>query len=164
MAESKLSSERIRLAILLAVLAVVAVVAVIRSLGGGGIGGGRSQSGELEYEARNLQPLHTDGIGRQEDQSVESGGNPFVDYSVPEAVIRFKQGFGRLIRSRTDQGQVVVLDRRIVSKPYGHKFIAALPPLKVEVAPSALAMAPQVSSAGRPVSMWPASLTAPGTR
>ena len=78
MAESKLSSERIRLAILLAVLAVVAVVAVIRSLGGGGIGGGRSQSGELEYEARNLQPLHTDGIGRQEDQSVESGGNPFA--------------------------------------------------------------------------------------
>jgi len=78
MAESKLSSERIRLAILLAVLAVVAVVAVIRSLGGGGIGGGRSRSGELEYEARNLQPLQTDGIGRQDDQSVESGGNPFA--------------------------------------------------------------------------------------
>ena len=78
MAESKLSSERIRLAILLAVLAVVAVVAVIQSLGGGGIGGGRSRSGELEYEARNLQPLQTDGIGRQDDQSVESGGNPFA--------------------------------------------------------------------------------------
>jgi hypothetical protein len=78
MAEGRLGNERVRLAILLAVLAAVAVGAGIRFLGGGGIGGGRSRSGELEYEARNLQPLQTDGIGRQDDQSVESGGNPFA--------------------------------------------------------------------------------------
>jgi hypothetical protein len=78
MADSKLRNERIRLAVLFAVLAVVVVVAGIRLLGGGGIGGGRSRSRELEYEARNLQPLHTDAIGQQDDQSVESGGNPFA--------------------------------------------------------------------------------------
>ena len=78
MAEGRLGNERVRLAILLAVLAAVVVGAGIRFLGGGGIGGGRSRSGELEYEARNLQPLQTVSIGRQDDQSVESGGNPFA--------------------------------------------------------------------------------------
>jgi hypothetical protein len=78
MAEGKLGNERVRLAVLLAVLAVVVVVAGIRLLGSGGIGGGRSRSGGLEYEARNLQPLQTDAIGRQDDQSLESGGNPFA--------------------------------------------------------------------------------------
>ena len=78
MAESKLGNERVRLALLLAVLAVVAVVAAIRLLESGGIGGGASRAGELEYEARNLQPLQTDAIGLQDDQSVESGGNPFA--------------------------------------------------------------------------------------
>ena len=43
----------------------------------------------------------------------QAGGNPFFDYQLPEAIIRFKQGFGRLIRSRTDTGIVVVLDHRI---------------------------------------------------
>ena len=46
---------------------------------------------------------------------------------MPEAVIRFKQGFGRLIRSKTDTGIVVVLDKRIVTKAYGKKFLEALP-------------------------------------
>jgi len=78
MAESKLGTERVRLALLLAVLAAAAVVAGIRLLGSGGIGGGSSRSGELEYEARNIQPLQTEGIGRQDEQSVESGGNPFA--------------------------------------------------------------------------------------
>ena len=78
MVNSKIGNERVRLAVLLVVLAVVAVVAVIRMLGGGGIGGGGSRSGELEYEARNLQRLQTDAIGRQDDRSVESGGNPFA--------------------------------------------------------------------------------------
>jgi ATP-dependent DNA helicase DinG len=62
----------------------------------------------------------------------QRGGNPFVEYQLPEAIIRFKQGFGRLIRSRTDRGQVVVLDRRIVSKSYGRRFIAALPGVPVD--------------------------------
>lgn len=55
------------------------------------------------------------------------GGSPFFDDSLPRAVIRFKQGFGRLIRSRTDTGRVVVLDPRIVTKPYGRLFLEALP-------------------------------------
>jgi ATP-dependent DNA helicase DinG len=55
------------------------------------------------------------------------GGNPFRDYQLPEAVIKFKQGFGRLIRSRTDRGTVVCLDPRIVTKPYGRLFIESLP-------------------------------------
>ncbi|MCE5326802.1 MAG: helicase [Planctomycetaceae bacterium] len=60
-----------------------------------------------------------------------SGGNPFNAYQLPEAVIRFKQGFGRLIRSSVDTGFVVCLDHRIVSKPYGKAFIQALPDIAV---------------------------------
>lgn len=58
----------------------------------------------------------------------ERGGDPFREESLPRAIIRFKQGFGRLIRSREDSGQVAVLDPRIVSAGYGRKFLAALPP------------------------------------
>lgn len=62
----------------------------------------------------------------------EAGGHPFMDYQLPEAIIKFKQGFGRLVRSKNDQGQVVVLDNRLVSKGYGNQFIKALPDVKVE--------------------------------
>jgi ATP-dependent DNA helicase DinG len=55
------------------------------------------------------------------------GGNPFVDYQVPEAVIKLKQGFGRLIRNRTDRGIVVILDPRVMTKPYGRTFLSSLP-------------------------------------
>jgi len=61
----------------------------------------------------------------------QAGGNPFMDYQLPQAVIRFKQGFGRLIRSATDTGIVVVLDHRIVTKRYGHQFFDALPPIDI---------------------------------
>jgi ATP-dependent DNA helicase DinG len=57
----------------------------------------------------------------------EAGGNPFMDYQLPEAILRFKQGFGRLIRSRTDSGRVVVLDARIRKKRYGARFLKAIP-------------------------------------
>ena len=57
----------------------------------------------------------------------ERGGQPFRDESLPRAVIRFKQGFGRLIRSSTDRGRVVVLDPRIVTSGYGRSFLASLP-------------------------------------
>jgi ATP-dependent DNA helicase DinG len=57
----------------------------------------------------------------------QRGGDPFMDDQVPNAVIRFKQGVGRLIRSTTDAGQVVVLDPRIVTKGYGRRFLDALP-------------------------------------
>jgi ATP-dependent DNA helicase DinG len=61
------------------------------------------------------------------DAIKRSGGNPFMDYSVPEAIIKLKQGFGRLIRSKTDKGIVVILDSRVKSKRYGKLFLEALP-------------------------------------
>lgn len=61
------------------------------------------------------------------------GGDPFRDDALPRAILRFKQGFGRLIRSKTDTGRVVVLDPRVVQTGYGRKFLAALPrEVKVE--------------------------------
>ncbi len=57
----------------------------------------------------------------------QAGGNPFRDYQLPEAVIKLRQGFGRLIRTAHDSGQVVVTDPRILSKPYGRIFLSALP-------------------------------------
>ncbi len=62
----------------------------------------------------------------------ESGGNPFSDYQLPEAVIKFRQGFGRLIRTKSDHGSVVVLDPRIHTKAYGRMFLESLPPAEVE--------------------------------
>ena len=56
-----------------------------------------------------------------------AGGNPFMDYQVPEAVIKLKQGFGRLIRSKTDTGLVVILDPRVRTKRYGRMFLDSLP-------------------------------------
>jgi ATP-dependent DNA helicase DinG len=56
-----------------------------------------------------------------------AGGAPFLDYQVPQAVIKLKQGFGRLIRSRSDTGMVVILDPRVLTKGYGRSFLAALP-------------------------------------
>jgi ATP-dependent DNA helicase DinG len=55
------------------------------------------------------------------------GGNPFVDYQLPEAVIKLKQGFGRLIRTKSDHGIVVILDPRVLTKPYGRTFLNSLP-------------------------------------
>jgi ATP-dependent DNA helicase DinG len=63
----------------------------------------------------------------------QRGGNPFNDYQLPEAVLKFRQGFGRLIRSKSDRGIVVVLDPRVVRKAYGRRFMASLPPCRVEI-------------------------------
>jgi ATP-dependent DNA helicase DinG len=57
----------------------------------------------------------------------DHGGEPFREYQLPEAVLKLKQGFGRLIRSRTDTGRVVILDPRIHTKSYGRTFIDSLP-------------------------------------
>lgn len=65
----------------------------------------------------------------------EAGGNAFRDYSVPQAVIKFRQGFGRLIRRRSDRGVVLVLDKRIVTKQYGKIFLDSLPPLRLMKGP-----------------------------
>ncbi|MFC4993182.1 ATP-dependent DNA helicase [Rubritalea tangerina] len=61
------------------------------------------------------------------------GGNAFMDYSVPEAVIKLRQGVGRLIRSEKDKGVVVILDNRVVTKRYGKTFLKALPDAPVKV-------------------------------
>lgn len=63
----------------------------------------------------------------------ESGGNPFRDYSLPEAIVKFRQGFGRLIRTAEDRGIVVVLDPRIQTKFYGKRFLESLPECRVEI-------------------------------
>jgi ATP-dependent DNA helicase DinG len=59
-----------------------------------------------------------------------AGGNPFMDYQVPQAVIKLKQGFGRLIRTATDTGIVVLFDPRVLTKQYGKMFLEALPDAK----------------------------------
>ena len=67
------------------------------------------------------------------DKIKSTGGNPFNDYQLPEAVIKFKQGFGRLIRSKSDSGIVVVLDPRISTKYYGRVFLESLPECAIEM-------------------------------
>lgn len=67
------------------------------------------------------------------EQIKQNGGNPFLDYQLPSAIIKFKQGFGRLIRTKTDTGIIVILDSRIVNKAYGAKFLAAVPQCKIEI-------------------------------
>ena len=75
-------------------------------------------------------------------QSLEGDGlDPFSDYSVPQAVIKFKQGFGRLMRTKEDRGCIVCLDHRIVKKNYGKQFLLSLPPSKTCFAPKADAFA-----------------------
>ena len=61
----------------------------------------------------------------------QAGGNPFTDYQLPEAVIKLRQGFGRLIRTANDSGIVVILDSRVKTKYYGRTFLASLPECEV---------------------------------
>jgi len=79
-------------------------------------------------------PDHPLTAARLEEIEAE-GGNPFMEYSVPEAVIKLRQGVGRLIRTKKDQGMVVILDNRVVTKRYGKSFLAALPPAPVKIVP-----------------------------
>ncbi|WP_310257804.1 ATP-dependent DNA helicase DinG [Fictibacillus barbaricus] len=64
-----------------------------------------------------------------------AGGNPFYDLSLPQAIIRFKQGFGRLVRSSRDKGAVFVFDRRMIETRYGKSFVQSLPKLPVSIKP-----------------------------
>ncbi len=67
-------------------------------------------------------------------ESIEAhGGDAFGEFSLPEAILRFRQGVGRLIRTKSDQGIVVVLDNRILTKRYGQAFLDAIPKCPVEV-------------------------------
>jgi ATP-dependent DNA helicase DinG len=61
------------------------------------------------------------------------GGNSFAEFSLPEAVLKFRQGVGRLIRTKTDKGIIVVLDNRLMTKQYGQAFIDGMPKCPLEV-------------------------------
>jgi ATP-dependent DNA helicase DinG len=75
------------------------------------------------------QPVIEAKVERIKDR----GGNPFGEYQLPSAILKFKQGFGRLVRTQTDSGLVVVFDPRIHSKSYGKQFIDALPKCKIRM-------------------------------
>jgi ATP-dependent DNA helicase DinG len=64
-----------------------------------------------------------------------SGGDPFMDYMLPDAALRLKQGFGRLIRSSTDRGAIVLMDPRVLTRGYGEMLLDTLPPAKRVVGP-----------------------------
>jgi len=68
------------------------------------------------------------------EEIVASGGDAFQTYSLPEAILKLRQGVGRLIRSANDRGSIVILDSRILSRPYGKAFLKALPECPVEIA------------------------------
>jgi ATP-dependent DNA helicase DinG len=73
----------------------------------------------------------TDPITAATCEAIEArGGDPFLEYMVPHAILRLKQGFGRLIRTRTDRGAVVLCDSRVISKAYGRAMLEALPDAK----------------------------------
>lgn len=70
--------------------------------------------------------------------AIESeGGNPFAELSLPDAVVRMRQGFGRLMRRHDDRGVVLILDSRIVTKQYGEVFLESLPATRREIGPAA---------------------------
>ena len=67
-------------------------------------------------------------------ESIElDGGRPFEQYSLPEAVLKLRQGVGRLIRTKSDSGTIVILDSRILNKPYGRAFLRALPECPIQI-------------------------------
>jgi DNA polymerase-3 subunit epsilon/ATP-dependent DNA helicase DinG len=68
----------------------------------------------------------------------ETYDNSFNDYAIPDAILRFRQGFGRLIRTSTDRGIVTIFDRRIISKSYGSAFLEALPDCALQQGPLSL--------------------------
>jgi Rad3-related DNA helicase len=86
------------------------------------------ESLEVLLIARLPFPVPTDPVvAARSEQIAEEGGDPFRELMMPEALLRFRQGIGRLIRTATDRGAVVVADPRIARAGYGAKFAAALP-------------------------------------
>jgi DNA polymerase-3 subunit epsilon/ATP-dependent DNA helicase DinG len=74
----------------------------------------------------------------------ETFEDPFYQYSLPEAILRFRQGFGRLIRTQYDRGVVIILDKRVLTKRYGRLFLESLPPCSLKKGP--LSEAPLITS------------------
>lgn len=79
-----------------------------------------------------FSPPHTPLYLAKERHLKAEGKNPFKDYALPQAIIRFKQGFGRLIRKKGDKGIFLVYDRRLMEAGYGKLFLKSLPEIKVE--------------------------------
>ncbi|MCO5172366.1 MAG: helicase [Planctomycetes bacterium] len=75
-----------------------------------------------------LQEARAEAVARR-------GGDPFHELQLPQAALKLTQGFGRLIRTATDRGAVLVLDRRLVARGYGRRFLESLPPVRVAVEP-----------------------------
>ena len=92
------------------------------------------QSLELLVITKLPFSVPTDPLVEARSQAIErEGGSAFQQYLLPEAVIRLRQGFGRLIRSKTDRGQVVICDSRIVNNEYGQAFLRSLPVLPTAI-------------------------------
>ena len=66
----------------------------------------------------------------------QRGQDPFANHSLPEAILKFRQGFGRLIRGGTDRGKVVLMDPRVRTKGYGRQFVSSLPSSDDNTSPS----------------------------
>lgn len=78
----------------------------------------------------------TDAVQKARAEAIErAGGNAFMEMSLPEAVMKLKQGFGRLMRRSDDYGAVIILDSRLVSKRYGQLFLDSLPPARRSIKP-----------------------------
>ncbi len=67
----------------------------------------------------------------------ETYEDPFNEYYLPEAILKFRQGFGRLIRTQSDRGVVVILDKRVLTKQYGRLFLESLPQCTLRISPMA---------------------------
>ena len=93
-------------------------------------------SGVLKALVLTRLPFHvpTDPVVRARSEQYQ---DPFKEYSVPQAVLRFRQGMGRLIRNKGDKGAIVVLDQRITGRSYGRSFLRSIPPCTLK--PSSLA-------------------------
>lgn len=79
----------------------------------------------------------TDPVEKARAEAIAArGGDPFSDYSLPRAVMKLRQGFGRLVRSKTDKGAVIIADVRVHQRTYGRRFLNALPPCRTVQADS----------------------------
>src|SRR4029079_11723778 len=85
------------------------------------------------------------------------GGNPFFDFSLPEAVLKFRQGVGRLIRTKSDTGIVVVLDNRILTKRYGQVFLNSIPSRPLEIVSAGNASARESACTAGKTALWKCS-------